>query len=106
MVEDEERSAIDEHAARIIAHKKDEFTLNILPAVSPDGKYLAFLSDREWYRTIYLASAETGKIIKPLVQGERRGTFETLRFLHTSLAWSPDSRSLAFNAKAGGENAI
>lgn len=105
-VEDEERSAIDEHAARIIAHKKDEFTLNILPAVSPDGKYLAFLSDREWYRTIYLASAETGKIIKPLVQGERRGTFETLRFLHTSLAWSPDSRYLAFNAKAGGENAI
>lgn len=104
--EEKARVPIEEQAERLIAHKKDEFALNILPAVSPDGKYVAFISDRDFYRTIYLASAETGKVIKPLVEGEYRGTFETLRFLNTSLAWAPDSQHLAFNAKAGGENAI
>jgi hypothetical protein len=97
---------ISEQANVLIRHKKDDFSLNIIPAVSPDGKYVVFISDRNFYQTIYLASAETGKIIKPLVEGERRGTYETLRFLNTSIAWSPDSQHIAFNAKAGGENAI
>lgn len=97
---------IDAQAQRLIAHKKDEFALNILPAISPNGKYLAFLSDRDMYQKIYLASAETGKILNVLIEGERRGTFENLRFLNTSIAWSPDSESIAFNAQAGGENAI
>ncbi len=98
--------SISAQARLLISHKKDEFFLNIIPAVSPDGKYVAFLSDRDFYRTIYLASAESGEVIKTLVEGERRGTFETLRFLNTSITWSPDSQHIAFNAKAGGENAI
>jgi Tol biopolymer transport system component len=97
---------IQDQAKLLISHKKDEFYLNIIPAVSPDGKYVAFISDRDFYRTIYLASAETGNNITTLVEGERRGTYETLRFLNTSIAWSPDSRQIAFTAKAGGENAI
>jgi len=97
---------LHEQANLLIPHKKDEFYLNIVPAASPDGKYVAFISDRNFYRTIYLASAETGKIIKSLVEGERRGTYETLRFLNTSIVWSPDSQHIAFTAKAGGENAI
>ena len=96
----------DHQASLLISHKPDDFSLNILPAVSPDGKYVAFISDRDFYRTIYLASAETGDLMTPLVEGERRGTYETLRFLNTSIAWAPDSQHIAFNAKAGGENAI
>ncbi|MBD3305531.1 BamA/TamA family outer membrane protein [candidate division KSB3 bacterium] len=101
-----DRLPLPEQAQRLIAHKKDEFSLNIIPAVSPDGKHLAFVSDREYYRTIYLASAETGTVRNALVEGERRGTFESLRFLNTSITWSPDSQHIAFNARAGGENAI
>ncbi len=104
--EDAGRYPISDHADRLITHDPDRFSLNILPAISPDGKYLAFISDRNFYRTIYLASSETGEILSRLVEGERRGTFESLRFLNTSLSWSPDSRKIAFNARAGGENAI
>lgn len=96
----------DRQATLLISHKPDDFSLNIIPAVSPDGQYLAFISDRDFYRTIYLASAETGELITSLVEGERRGTYETLRFLNTSIAWAPDNQHIAFNAKAGGENAI
>ena len=97
---------LEEQAKLLIEHQEKKFALNILPAISPDGKYVVFVSDRDFYRTIYLASAETGKILRTLVEGERAGTFETLRYLNASLTWSPDSTQIAFNAKAGGENAI
>ncbi len=105
-VDTQHRLPPDRQADVLITHQPEKFALNILPAISPDGQYVAFMSDREWYRTIYLASAETGDILAPLVEGERRGTYETLRFLNTSIAWSPDSRQIAFNARAGGQNAI
>ena len=97
---------IHEQASVLIPHEDKKFSLNIIPAISPDGKYVAFISDRDFYRTIYLASAETGEIISKLVEGERLGTFETLRFLNTSITWAPDNQHIAFNAKGGGENAI
>jgi len=97
---------IGTYATTLIAHHPKNFFLNIVPAVSPDGKYVAFISDRDFFRTIYLASAETGEFLGKLVKGERIGTFESLRFLNTSIAWSPDSQHVAFNARAGGENAI
>ena len=100
------QTPVAEFGKQLIVHEEKKSSLNIIPAVSPDGKYVAFISDRDLYRTIYLASAEDGRILKKLVEGERLGTFETLRFLNTSLAWAPDNRHLAFNAKAGGENAI
>ena len=100
------QTPVDDLGRRLVVHEEKKYSLNIIPAISPDGKYVAFISDRDLYRTIYLASAEDGSIIKKLVEGERLGTFETLRFLNTSLTWAPDSRHLAFNAKAGGENAI
>ncbi len=100
------QTPVGELGKRLIVHEENKSSLNIIPAISPNGKYVAFISDRDLYRTIYLASAEDGRIINKLVEGERLGTFETLRFLNTSLTWDPDSRHVAFNAKAGGENAI
>ncbi len=97
---------LEEQANVLIKHEEKKFALNILPAISPNGKFVVFVSDRNFYRTIYLASAETGEILSKLVEGERAGTFESLRYLNTSLTWSPDSEQIAFNAKAGGENAI
>lgn len=104
--ESSQHQALERQATLLIPHKVDTFFLNILPAASPDGKYLALISDRDLYQTIYLASAETGEMLTPLVDGDWRGTYETLRYLYTSLAWAPDSQHLAFNAKAGGENAM
>lgn len=97
---------LKEQATLLVRHHEKKFALNIMPAISPDGQYVVFVSDRDFYRTIYLASAETGNILRKLVEGERAGTFETLRYLNASLTWSPDSQQIAFNAKAGGENAI
>ncbi len=79
--------------------------LNVAPALSPDGRYLAFLSARELFSIdLFLADAKTGKVIRRLVSSDRDPHFESLRFIESAGAWSPDGRRLAFVTFAKGDN--
>jgi Tol biopolymer transport system component len=79
--------------------------LNVGPALSPDGKYIAFLSARELFSIdLFLADAHTGKVIRRLVSSDRDAHFESLRFIESAGSWSPDSRRLAFITFAKGDN--
>ncbi|HET7435673.1 MAG TPA: BamA/TamA family outer membrane protein [Thermoanaerobaculia bacterium] len=79
--------------------------LNVGPAISPDGQYLAFISARELFSIdIFLADAHTGKVIRRLVSSDRDAHFESLRFIESAGAWSPDSKRLAFVTFAKGDN--
>ncbi len=87
-------------------HRTDLSDFNIAPAISPSGDRIAYLSNRSLYSDMYLASVSDGKIIRKFVEGERSGSFESLRFLSASIAWSNDERYIAFVAKVGQEDAI
>lgn len=79
--------------------------LNIGPALSPDGRYLAFLSARELFSIdLFLADAKTGKIVRKLISSDRDPHFESLRFIESAGAWSPDNRKLAFVTFSRGDN--
>jgi len=93
-------------ARRLTKHGEDLSDLNLVPALSPDGEHVAFISDRSLYSDLYLADATTGEVKERLVKGERTGSFESLRFFNTSMAWSADGKFLTFPAKVGGEDAI
>ena len=79
--------------------------LNVGPAYSPDGKYIAFLSTREIFDIdLFLADAQTGKVIRRLASTDRNGHFEALRFIDSAGSWSADSRRLAFVVFQRGDN--
>ena len=79
--------------------------LNVGPALSPDGRYIAFLSARELFSIdLFLADAKTGKIIRRLVSSDRDPHFESLRFIESAGSWSPDNKHLAFITFARGDN--
>jgi Omp85 superfamily domain/WD40-like Beta Propeller Repeat len=85
--------------------RRNATELNVGPALSPDGRYLAFLSARELFSIdLYLADAKTGKIIRKLVSSDRDPHFESLRFIESAGAWAPDNRRLAFVTFSKGDN--
>jgi hypothetical protein len=82
-------------------------TLNVGPAYSPDGQYIAFLSTRAIFDIdMFLADAHTGKVIRRLASTDRNAHFEALRFIDSAGSWSPDSRRLAFVVFEKGDNYI
>jgi len=79
--------------------------LNVGPAYSPDGKYIAFLSTRSIFDIdLFLADAQTGKVIRKLASTDRNAHFEALRFIDSAGSWSADSRRLAFVTFEKGDN--
>ena len=79
--------------------------LNVGPALSPDGRFVAFLSARELFSIdLFLADAKTGKVIRRLVSADRDPHMESLRFIESAGAWSPDGRRLAFISFSKGDN--
>ncbi len=94
------------YGKKIKDHAEDLSHYNLVPSISPSGEKFVYLSDKSLYTDIYLASTQDGKDITKLVEGERSSDLESLRFLRTSITWSPDERFIAFVAKVGKEDAL
>jgi Tol biopolymer transport system component len=85
--------------------------LFIAPAFSPDGKYIAFISQGSFLRgevfpDLWLGDGETGKRIKRLIKSVLNPDFEELRLLYSQSEFSPDGRTLAFTAQRGGKDVL
>lgn len=81
--------------------------LNLAPAISPDGRHVAFISRRDLFTVdLFLADAKTGKIIKKLVSSNSDAHFDALRFIDSAGAWSPDGKRFAFVVFKNGDNSI
>lgn len=92
---------------KLTAHDKLGDPWYLAPAVSRDGRHMAVLSQRDGLSfDLWLADAQTGELRKKLVSSARDANFESLRFMNSSAAFSPDGRLLAFVAQTGGSDAL
>jgi hypothetical protein len=80
---------------------------NIGPRLSPDGKDIAFFSERDRFSVeLFVADAESGRIKRKLSQSATDPHFDSLQFLNSAGAWSPDGRTFAVAATRGGRPVI
>ena len=80
---------------------------NISPAVSPDGRYVAYFSSRGLFGIdLYLAEVATGRVIRQLTSAARNAHFDALSFISSAGTWSPQGDRLAFVVYADGNNEI
>ncbi len=97
----------DSVGRRILAADMSGGNLNIAPAVSPDGQYVAYLSERDVFNmNLFIADAETGKTIRKLQATNRNPHFDNIRFINSAGSWSPDGRKFAFVTFSQGDNEL
>ena len=96
----------EEVARRLTDHSESLASLFIMPAISAAGQQMVFVSNKTLYTDLYLASALDGNRTERLIRGQREETFETLRFLKTSIEWSPAEDQIALVARMGGREGL
>jgi hypothetical protein len=80
---------------------------NVAPSLSPDGRYVAFISEKDLFSfDIFVADARTGEIINKVSSSSSDPHFDALRFIDSSGAWSPDGSQFVFVVFADGDNAM
>ena len=87
-------------AEPLLTEKRSEGTLHLAPALSPDGKLIAYFGEgNDFFIDLYLADAETGHTIRRLVKSTTSSNYESLRFVYSSGTFSPDGRYFAIAVK-------
>ena len=103
----EERTPPDSAGQNVLAPETNGGRVNISPSLSPDGRYVAFISERELFSfNLYVADARTGEVIAELDRAGTTTHFNALRFISSAGTWSPDGRRLAFVSFEEGDNQI
>lgn len=103
----EGRAVPTEQGRLLLAPSTGSGTVNSSPSLSPDGRYVAFLSEKDLFSIdLFLADAETGEIIRKLASAASDPHIEALRYIDSSGTWSPDSRFFAYVVFAKGDNEL
>lgn len=103
----EGRDAPEESGKPILCPCTGSGKVNISPALSPDGRYVAFLSEKDLFSVdLYMADAETGAIIRKLSSANSDPHIDALRYIDSSGTWSPDASLFAYVVVADGDNQL
>lgn len=82
-------------------------SVNLGPALSPDGSQLVFLSERGLFSVeMYLADARTGEVKRRLTRTVVDPHYESLQFASSSGSWHPDGERFAFSGVVRGKPVV
>ncbi len=95
----------------LLTQKRTGGEIFVAPSLSPDGRYIAFISNGsflkgEVFTDLWLGDARTGKRIKRLVKSQLDPNTEELQILYSQSAFSPDGKQLAFTAMSHGRDVL
>ncbi len=81
--------------------------LNISPVLSPNGKYVIFLSEKSLFSTdLFLADAKTGKIIRKVASAAQDGHIDQYNYIESAGTWAPDDKRFAFDVYKKGRSTL
>jgi hypothetical protein len=83
----------------VITEENGGGRLNIGPALSPDGRRVVFLSERELFSIeMFLADARTGEVIRKFTELATNPHFDSIEFLQSTGAWDAEGRRFVYPA--------
>lgn len=79
--------------------------INLSPVLSPDGKYITFLSNKEVIQVdLMLAEVENNKIISKLTSSLRKSHIDDFNYIEEAGSWSPDGKKYIMTTFTKGTN--
>jgi WD40 repeat protein len=96
-----------DYGPELVSKKRGGGELNLGPALSPDGRRVVFLSEKDLFSIdLFLADAETGKVIRKLASTATSLHYDSLQFIDSAGAWSKDGKLFVQNALRKGRGAL
>jgi Tol biopolymer transport system component len=91
---------------KLLSHENSG-ELNISPALSPDGRYVMYLSEKSIFTIdLFLADAKNGRTIRKVSSTARNSHIDAFSYVESAGSWAPDSRRFAFVAFSRGKNKL
>lgn len=91
----------------VITGKDEAAGMNVGPSISPDGRWIAFLSSRGLLSVdLYVADAMTGKVVRKLTSTATDPHVSSIQFIYSAGGWDGESRRLAIATVASGRPAL
>ncbi len=88
----------DKAPGKLLFDESEGGRMAICPVLSPNGKYVIFLSEKSLFSTdLFLAEAGSGKIIKKVASTVTDGHIDQFNFIESAGTWSPDNKKFAFD---------
>ena len=97
----------DRPAGKALLQSKSAGRINIAPQLSPNGRYVIFLSEKDLFSIdLFVADARTGKVLRKVASSARDGHIDDFSYIESAGTWSPDSKEFAFVAFSKGRNIL
>jgi len=86
---------------------KNSGDLNLSPVLSPDGKNVTFLTNKNVISIdLMVANTETKEIKKKLTSSVRKSHIDDFNYIESSGSWSPDGKSYVLTTFSKGRNKL
>ena len=98
-----DKKAPTDYGTALVTKKEQGGSMNVGPALSPDGSRLAFLSERDLFSIeLFVSDTKTGRVERRLSQSAVDPHVESLQFINSAGGWSRDGQRFALGAVAKG----
>ncbi len=99
--------SLEKMTGEAVAFPKNAGEVNVSPSLSPDGRYLIFLSEKDVISfDLFLADVEKKKVVKRISASIQHHEIDAMNNLESAGTWSPDSRYFAFTVYKKGKNEL
>lgn len=90
-----------------ISSKRLGGDLNVGPAISPDGRWMAYLSERSVFSIdLFIADLQSNKVAHRLTSTANDPHYSSLQFIYSSGGWDAESRRIAIAVVTAGRPAL
>ena len=101
------KNKVDKPQGKLLISEKNSGKMNVCPSMSPNGRHMIFLSEKDLFSTdLFLADVRTGEIIKKISSATKDGNLDNISYLESSGSWSPDGQQFVFIAFQKGKNVL